>query len=107
MWTAIVNTHAMALFGWRNERNGVQHQPLAEPSAELQMSDSAATRKQLKIKAGIVKRFVALHVLSVIQEILIRFLIPDNNTQIPERSSAIPCRGRTKPTETPIFHCHN
>jgi hypothetical protein len=26
------------------------------------MSDSAATRKQLKIKSGVVKRFVALHV---------------------------------------------
>jgi hypothetical protein len=43
------------------------------------MSDSTATRKQLKIKAGVVKRFVALHVLiSLIQETPIRFLlIPD------------------------------
>jgi len=40
-------------------------------STELVMSDSAATRRQLKIKAGVVKRFVALHVLSIIQEILI------------------------------------
>ena len=48
------------------------------PLAELVMSDSAATRKQLKIKAGVVKRFVASHVLSLIQELSIRFLIADN-----------------------------
>ena len=35
-----------------------------------------ATREQLKNKAGVVKRFVVLHVLSVIQEIQTRFLIP-------------------------------
>jgi hypothetical protein len=39
------------------------------------MSDSAATRRQLKIKAGVVKRFVAPHLLSVIQEIPIQFPI--------------------------------
>jgi hypothetical protein len=73
--------------------------------SRLEMSDSAATRRQLKIKAGVVKRFAVFHVLSITQEIPIRFLIPDN-TQIPERTSALPRRGRGKPTETPIFHCH-
>jgi hypothetical protein len=60
---------------------------------ELVMSDSAATRRQLKIKAGVVRWFVVLRVLSVILEILIRFLIPDN-MQIPKRSCALPRRGR-------------
>jgi hypothetical protein len=58
----------------------VERQRHEQALAELVMSDSAATRKQLKIKSGVVKRFVALHVLSVIQETPIRFLIPDEHT---------------------------
>ena len=70
------------------------------------MSDSAATRRQLKIKAGVVKRFVTPHILSIIQEIN-RFdpssSPSNNNAQIPERTSALPRRSYGKPTETPIF----
>lgn len=71
------------------------------------MSNTEATRKQLKIKTGVVKRLVCDFFVCRKDDQLIPFLVSRNlkrNLQVPKGTRAIQCRNRRKQTATRVYY---